>query len=329
MAEYTVLSIISKREKNTRFLIQDNAGNYYSIKVKTGRYELGDIVTEEFVESADNRWIMAYENTNEIFPRKKMMEHLRWYKQVSLHDPINGSFQNKVYRHIFDSPEKNLLGEYGYKKELISTMKKLGGELRSDFTHLTSSQAFAVNFFVPLIAEKQLNLLNPCFDFTDPKSEFEKICSEEEKTQFDFFVEDITSGQTCSIEVKYSESGFGSTIGDTRHLDKFLKEYEANIKVLSNVAENDWHFFEYYQIWRNLLYTIRNPGQHVCFLFPRFREDLKKTLESVISKCKEECRSFFHIIIADDVVEQIINSNSPMRTYYEEFKKKYLDIELS
>lgn len=327
--DYTIVSIIAEGGKNTRFLVQNSDGEYFSIKVPTGRYQIGDLASEAYYEPCVNeRWINTTTKApNGGYPRSRMMRHLKWYKQEYLHDNVNGLYQNTPHSHIFDSPEKNLIKGYGYDDCVLQNMQSLGDELRSDFTHLTSSQAFAVNFFAPLIEEGKLNLLDPCFVFPSPNCYFEKICLEKEQTQFDFFAEDKEGNRICSVEVKYSESGFGSTIGDTKHLDKFLNDYEKKMEILTKVPQDEWQFFEYYQVWRNLLYTIRKPGQHICFLFPRFREDLNKTLEKIFAKCKEEYRPFFHVIIADDVVEKIIKNNSTMKPYYEEFKIKYLDID--
>ncbi len=327
--DYTVVSIIVTREKNTRYLVRDSDGEYFSIKVPTGRYQIGDLASEAFYEPCVNeKWIKSSKGPNSSYPRGKMIDHLKWYKQKILHDEINGLYQNRPYSHILNSPEKNLIRGFGYDDSISEMMRSLGEELRSDFTHLTSSQAFAVNFFTPLIKEKELSLLNPCFDFQSPNCSFEKIYPNEDQTQFDFFVTDNAGNHTCSVEVKYSEGGFGSTIGDTKHLDKFINDYEKKMEVLADVPQDEWQFFEYYQVWRNLLYTVRHPGQHICFLFPRFREDLKKTLELLFAKCKEQYRPFFHVIVADDIIEGIIQSSSPMKSYYEEFKLKYLDIDL-
>ena len=327
--DYTVVSVIATGGKNTRYLIQNSEGEFFSVKVPTGRYQIGDLASESYYEPCMNeKWIRTSERLSNSYPRKKMMDHLKWYKHEILHDEINGLYQNKPYSHILNSPEKNLIRGFGYDDSVSEMMRSLGEELRSDFTHLTSSQAFAVNFFTPLIKEKNLSLLNPCFDIQLPNCSFEKIYPNEDQTQFDFFVADNAGNHTCSVEVKYSESGFGSTIGDTKHLDKFLNDYENKMEILAGVPQDEWHFFEYYQVWRNLLYTIRHPGQHICFLFPRFRKDLKKTLKEIIAKCREQYRPFFHIIVADDIVEEIINSSSPMKLYYEEFKKKYLDIDM-
>ena len=326
--DYTVVSVIATGGKNTRYLIQNSEGEYFSVKVPTGRYQIGDLASESYYEPCMNdKWIKTSKRLSNSYPRKKMMDHLNWYKQEILHDEVSGLYHDIPHPHIFDSPQKNLIRGYGYDDSVSKIMSSLGEELRSDFTHLTSSQAFAVNFFTPLIEEKKLSLLHPCFDFQLPIWSFEEICQKEEQTQFDFSVSDKAGGHTCSVEVKYSESGFGSTIGDTKHLDKFINDYEKKMDILAGVPKDEWHFFEYYQVWRNLLYTIRHPGQHICFLFPRFREDLKQTLEEIFAKCREQYRPFFHIIVADDVVEEIINSSSPMKPYYEEFKRKYLDID--
>jgi hypothetical protein len=325
--EYTVIDHIVKREKNTRYLLQGSDGEYYSIKVNSGRFEIGDSFSEMIglrPEIAETRWIRKIER----YPRQKLMDHLKWYKQECLKDNVNGTFRSKPHPHIFDKPEKNLLLIGDYDDALQKQMNGLGTELRSDFSHLTSSQAFAVNFFSPLIAEKKLRIIDPCFDFVLPECKFEKILDDEESTQFDFYAIDNEGKRSCSVEVKYSESGFGSTIGDATHLDKFLNDYESKMRTLTDVPQDNWQFFEYYQVWRNLLYTLRNPGQHICFLFPAFRSDLKQTIEIIIGKCKEEYHPFFHIIYADDVVNSIIKSNSPMRHFYEEFKKKYLDIDI-
>lgn len=326
--DYTIVSTIAEGGKNTRYLVQNSDGEYFSIKVPTGRYQIGDLASEMYYEPCVNeRWIKTAKDPNGGYKRSRMMGHLKWYKQEYLHDNVNGLYHNTSHSHIFDSPEKNLIKGYGYDECVLQKMQSLGDELRSDFTHMTSSQAFAVNFFAPLIAEEKLCLLDSCFDFPSPDCSFEKICSEEEQTQFDFFAADKEGNRICSVEVKYSESGFGSTIGDAKHLDKYLKDYKKMMETLTKVPQNEWQFFEYYQVWRNLLYTIRKPGQHICFLFPRFRKDLNLTLKNIFDKCKEEYRPFFHVIIADDVVERIIESNLAMRPYYEEFKIKYLDID--
>lgn len=318
--DYVVVDIIKRGKHNTRYLVEDPAGEYYSIKVSSDTYTIGEkFSTEKTLEPAKQQC---------SYPRKRMIKHLIDYKEIVLKDQSQGTHKSNRYPHIFDSQEKNLIKGKGYDEALDVWMNSLGDELRDDFSYMTSSQAFAVNFFTPLIVEEQLDLLTDSFKglVFDEKS-FEKVLdSNDEKTQFDFYASGNGNNNLFSVEVKYSESEFGRALEDDSHLDKFNRIYRERMFELTCVDEKEWQFFEYYQVWRNLIYTIVNRGQHICFLFPAFRNDLKQVLESIISKCKEEYKAYFHIIIADDVVNKIIAGESNMKPYYEAFKQKYLNI---
>ena len=326
--DYVVVNVIMRGKNNTRYLVESPTGEYYSIKVSSGTYVIGEkFSTEKTLEPAKQIWIDIYNLIEKRYPRKRMIKHLIDYKENVLNDHSQGMHKSTPNPYILDTQEKNLIKGKGYDEDLQDWMNSLGGELRDDFAYMTSSQAFAVNFFTPLISENQLSLL--CDSFKESvfhELEFEKVLDSDEKTQFDFYASDKEKSNSFSVEVKYSEREFGSAIEDTKHLDKFYSIYKGHMIELTCVDEKDWQFFEYYQVWRNLLYTIVNKGQHICFLFPAFRKDLKEILDTIIIKCKEEYRPYFHVIIADDVVNKIITDNSNMKPYYESFKQKYLDI---
>lgn len=327
--DYVVVNIIKRGKNNTRYLVEDLAGEYYSIKVSSDTYTIGEkFSTEKALEPAEQQWIDRYNTRENSFPRKRMLMHLIDYKENVLDEHNQGVYRSNAYRHIFDSKEKNLIKGKGYDEALEVWMNSLGDELRYDFSYMTSSQAFAVNFFTPLIAEERLDLLIDCFqDLVFDEKCFEKVMDPaDEKTQFDFYASGNDTIKSFSVEVKYSENEFGYAVEDARHLDKFSRIYREHMVELTSVDEKEWQFFEYYQVWRNLIYTIINEGQHICFLFPAFRHDLKEILDSIISKCKEKYKPYFHIIIADDIVNKIISDNSNMKSYYEAFKQKYLDI---
>ena len=327
--EYTVVYTISVGDKNTRFLIKDCYGAYFSIKVPSGELIVGDtFCSDEDYAIAKDTWVSAYENYVEPYPRSKMLKHLIWYKHSILGDYNEGTFRGRKYSHSFDSSDKNLIMGKGDDEILMVCKKSLGRELRSDFSHLSSSQAFAVNLLAPLVHEGKLQLLDDCFSHScKEKSMFEYVVCKDEKTQFDFFSSDMDGCYPCSLEIKYSEPSFGASINDSAHLDKFNEQYENYMKELTGLESKECPFFEYYQVWRNLIYTIKNKGQHICFLFPSFRKDLSETLMSIFEKCKEEYRKYFHIVIADNVVQKIISGeNEKLRGYYTEFSKKYLEI---
>ena len=327
--DYEVVNLIKRGKNNTRYLVEGSKGEYYSIKVSSETYSIGDkFSTEKTLEPAKQEWIDQFNLIENSYPRKRMMEHLINYKANVLNDHSLGAHRSNKYPHIFAAHENNLILGKGYDNELKKWMKSLGGELRDDFSYMTSSQAFAVNFFTPLIIEDKLDLLSDSFEgITFDEKGFERVLEpDDEKTQFDFYACSKDKSISFSVEVKYSENQFGYAIEDTRHLDKFSRLYRDYMAELTWVGEKDWQFFEFYQVWRNLIYTIINKGQHVCFLFPAFRKDLKQVVDSIILKCKNEYKPYFHVIIADDIVNKIIASDSDMKLYYEAFKQKYLDI---
>jgi hypothetical protein len=193
---------------------------------------------------------------------------------------------------------------------------------------MTSSQAFTINFFTPLIAEKKLSILGPfCCDVEYPICAYEHVEDSVEETQFDFYVSGLNGNQAVSVEVKYSEDRFGDALDDDSHVEKYSRIYEPLMAQITSVPKNQYEFFEHYQLWRNILYTTKNPGQHICFLFPAFRKDLKEKANYILTKCKEEIKPFVHVIYADCVVEELIALGGRLGDYYTEFKKKYLDIE--
>ena len=325
--EYNVVYVIQIGPKNSRLLLQDSNQNYYSVKVPNGSLNIGDMCSNDdlCIEDASPNWVSRYERQT-AYPRKKMMEHLIHYKQCILHDNENGN----GIKHVFTDPRKNLIGGKGFDDELTDCIRKLNanGTLRNDFTHMTSSQAFTINFFTPLIAEKKLSMLGPfCHDAEFPFCAYEYVKDPAEETQFDFYVSGQNGIPTVSVEVKYSEDRFGDAIDDDNHLEKYSKIYGPLMSQTASVPENQYEFFEYYQLWRNILYATKNPGQHVCFLFPAFRKDLKGRVNYILTKCKEGIKPFIHVIYADCVVEELIALGGRLGDYYTEFKRKYLDIE--
>lgn len=322
MAEkYKIVYIIRKGEKNTRYLVQNEKGCFYSF-VFNNIYQINDIIEDNNIkiENVQNQWIEQYKNQ---YPREQMMEHLIQYKKNILNNSEKGVYRGRHYDHIFTNPEQNLLLGFGFD-EILKNQIKIK-EIRSDFTHLTSSQAFAINFITPLITEKKLNYLDKCFANIDyDKCEFEKVLCEE-KTQFDFFAQGLTGHSSCSIEVKYSENKFGEEDTDQAHIEKYNNTYKKYLNELTDKNIDEKYFLEYYQIWRNIIYTIMNKGQHICFFIPAFRMDLKRQIEYIVNLCKDNIKPFVHIIIADDIADFIISNDKKLRPYYEELKNKYLN----
>jgi len=327
--EYKIVDRIANGPQNARFLLLDEEQGYHSAKLPKEEYKVGDTLSGGgfALEPADQRWIHDYENKSG-YPRKEMKEHLVKYKQEVLGDLECGQWKGSAKDHIFVSPERNLIGGQ-YDKEFLACIKRIKekGELRDDFCHMTSSQAFAVNFFIPLIKEKRLSALGGFCDGVDYDAcDFEVVKDQKEETHFDFYMPGLPGSPTVSVEVKYSENDFGKPKEITeKHHWKYDNIFGPNLKKAACIPIVESQLFEYYQIWRNILYTVVNPGQHICFLFPAFRADLNKPLEDVLSQCKQVILPYIHVIYADTVIDAMIAEGGALGEYYSEFKRKYLD----
>lgn len=327
-----ILSIIAKGGKNSRYLISTKKG-FCSIKVPNNQYELGyeydiDDVLLDF--NIQDNWLRSYYSwTNK---KQRILKHLVEYKEKKWNITESGYWINEddevtYHPHILpdDREELNLI-ESDYYGSLLKTYQKYKDSIHRGFKNLNSSQAFAFNFFQPIIDENLYYLLdednlNDHFD-----AEFEKEIKED-KTQFDFFVSN--GKQKASFEVKYTEDRFGTADYDS-HKDKWNDVYRNKIEELlgtENLSATE--FFEEYQVWRNILFTLDN--NHITYFFyPRFREnDLTPRVTKILNKYRF-LEPKVKIIYADDFIEKILSGtfSNKLKKHYKEFKKKYLEIDM-
>ena len=326
---YSIVYAIVSGEKNTRFLLQDETGNYCSAKLPTGEYEEGDTISDDklMIEDAKEHWVKQYEN-RPSYQKDKMLKHLIDYKEnvLKCHDIVK--IGNTLEPHIFKTQEENLISDDYYRGAMERTVSQLRrqGVLRDDFRYMTSSQAFAVNFFTPLIVERRLSILGAFCDAIDYNScSYEVVKDPEEKTQFDFYIPGLSGYPTVSVEVKYSENQFGEASGTNEQERKYSNIYKQYLDIITCEEVDEQEFFKFYQIWRNIIYHVKTSGQHICFLFPEFRADLTNIVDYVLRKCKEEIKPFIHVIYADSIVNKLITEGGVLGMYYSEFKRKYLD----
>lgn len=329
----TLLAVICSRAQDTRYLAQTKDGKYHSIKLKANSHNVMDEIEIEESQMDDRefntKWIEKLRGWNQL--KKVITEHLAEYKTKTLKITEQGywtsSFgEKKWYAHILpDELKKKNLIESEYVSSLEETYKKIknANNLHRGFKNLNSSQAFAFNFFQPIIDE---NLFSDLLDFwhdnSKPNCEFEKIA--EDETQFDFFLS--VGNKSCSFEVKYTEQNFGNAPMDEKHHAKWENLYKEKMDVLcgkDTVFEEE--FLENYQLWRNILFAIKSDHD-VCFLFPKFRNDLAEVVESAREKCGQ-AKERIHIIYADEFIERILFDSKysrKLKKHYAEFKQKYL-----
>ncbi|MBR5914894.1 MAG: hypothetical protein IKZ57_00425 [Spirochaetia bacterium] len=324
----TLLSTIKRGRKSTRYLTKYN-NNYASVKLDNNEnYSRGmeievsekEINDKEFKEA----WVKDIKSWED--KKRKILEHLSKYKKEKITE-TEGYWRNKdgdiiFYPHILpdDEEKKNIL-DSAYKasiENLYDEKKNKGNNvIHIGFKNLNSSQAFAFNFFKPIIDENIFDkLLSDSQISTIDESDFEK--KNPDRTQFDFFLQ---SGKVkCCFEVKYTESDFGAASQNSDY-----SNYKEKLKELLKEKIEKEDFFDEYQLWRNIIFAL--DGYQVFFVFPKFRDDLAKKVEDAKNKCKDNFKDNIKILYVNDFVEKMKNSeNKKLRDHYTEFSKKYLEI---
>lgn len=227
--------------------------------------------------------------------------HLGTYAK-ELHLPIGGEWQGKgSYSHIlkFEKGADNYISREN-KHRAVCEKNILPGVLSDMFSmhemhryahHLNSSQVLCYNYFRPLITED----CNPTEELVSLlkkqgiKISSSAICSfeycpdKEEKTQFDFHVQD--GNIEVFFEIKYTEDGFGKAEKDNAHKNKFKTTYNDYLEkqtVLTSRPEFE-EFANHYQLYRNAI-RITDKNKYVILLYPEANE---KTNIQALEFCKK------------------------------------------
>ncbi len=323
-----LLSCIKKRTKNTRFLIKYDE-KYASVKLPTEQFfELGSeieisktIINDKPFDPKWEKTLSAWANTKRL-----VLQHLSNYKKNIMGIPEDGFWEDKdgnqnYYSHILPKNEedRNIIDSV-YSQTIKKLKKDKESEIHKGFRCLNSSQAFAFNFFQPLIDENMFQvLIGPVNCVTD--SDYEK--KNEDDTQFDFYLK--ADNKEYSFEVKYTEEDFGAAPMDESHIKKWNTLYKNKMaKILKKEMKME-DFFDEYQLWRNICFAAE--GMEVRFVFPRFREDLSTKVNNAKSLCKKDIQKRIDVIIVDEVVDKLKTlGNEDILNHYSQFEQKYLSI---
>lgn len=276
---------------------------------------------------------------------EKIYSHLKEYKEKTLCISEQGIYvyRKKKLAKSYILPdkdtEKNLLdsGYFPAEKEFYEKLK-FKNRIHRYFRHLNSSQALALNLFVPVIEENLYSSLfcidgikirSAEFEHIEEKS-FEDKFSGFRKTNFDFFVQ--SENEKFFFEVKYSERGFGNAASDEIHKQKFQEIYRPELKEICTKESfqeiDEKRFLKDYQLWR-IICHVRYGS--VYFAVPEFRPDLKDKVESARSAIKKEYQDKIHVLVINEFVEKMISKgeaegNEKISGHYKEFKEKYLEL---
>jgi len=277
-----------------------------------------------------------------------------------------GHWRNLPYDHILPDGqrEKNIIA--AFRDDFWTYYKGTDIKLHQYFHHLNSSQALCFNLFFPLFYyDKRLltYVLHRIIEVTPTyrtskenfdkllaikdntasdrfaaeleeeflinnaftTCEFEKILEANEATNFDFFVQ-LQKGHRVLFEIKYTESEFGKTIADDRHIQKYDTIYRPRLeKLLKPEFLNQDFVFKNYQVVRNLSYI--NDLTTVVFLFPEANQDLKGTDELIANILLPDFVQQTRVVHLENLTRQILNSNYLKRLHpiYDTFRRIYID----
>jgi hypothetical protein len=130
------------------------------------------------------------------------------------------------------------------------------------------------------------------------------------------------------IEVKYTETSFGSAKKDTEHLDKFASIYRPRFdgRFVPEYEQVD-AFLKHYQILRNIWHIRDEEGEIVVFVLPRSNEALQRRV-NVIEECtNRRFRTCVRIVYLEDLLEKLEKcsvAHPGLRATLVEFREKYL-----
>lgn len=262
--------------------------------------------------------------------------HLVRYKHtvMGVHEPGVFRYGNRdlLKEHILprERGEENLLSP---ARAALTEYQRTRGPLTLHryFHHLNSSQAFALNLFLPFFsgsATAQDALLRAVGCQTGLDSwELEAIPDEDERTNLDARWT-LRDGTEVICEVKLSEAEFGRAINDDEHRSKLRNTYAP--RLVGKVAPK-WlevpGFFEVYQILRNVWHMLRHESGRLVFLMPRANVPLWKELGEVLPHLDADVRGRVSLVAIEDVLSRLQSDTdcpSPLRYYARQLEAKYV-----
>lgn len=209
-------------------------------------------------------------------------------------------------------------------------------DLHEGFHHLNSSQALCFNLFFPFMRGGQARLCRllpvlgcePCGAVRE--ASFEKVLWPEEGSAYDFYLA-LDDGRTVNVEVKYTESAFGTAVDDARHREKHASLYVPRLRglVREELLTDRAFFLANYQIMRNLLPLAANPGNRAVFLVPEANVSLFAQARGIPEFLQPAHRHQVRVLALEPLVECLLFGrelvDSGLFTALDEFRAKYLD----
>jgi hypothetical protein len=264
--------------------------------------------------------------------KEEIWKKLSEYKKENLSSLKDGYYRGKAYGHILPwiCGESNLLK--AYQEKFLRNKLAENIKFHQYFHHLNSSQAMCINFFFPLVVEKELSVilkelgLDEKVDYGSIEFEKESLVDKRDgqrPTNFDFYFK-TESGKEFYFEIKYTEPAFGDADPDTAHINKYEQIYKAAAsKTIEPTYNKRPIFLANYQIMRNLIHLSKDS--YVIFIYPehnkKVRQQATEAEKFVLPEYQENFKQLTWETLLRWVGEQKFEGK--LGDQYCEFKKKY------
>jgi hypothetical protein len=296
--------------------------------------------------------------------QKDRKEKLSTFKTTNL-TTEQGYWRELPYDHILpiEQKEKNII--HAFRDSFWTYYNGTDIKLHQYFHHLNSSQALCFNFFFPLFHYEKRFLTYVLYHILEVEStyrtstvnldklfstkkdidsdtvtqldeefiinnaflscEFEKILDTAEATNFDFYINQ-QNGHRVLFEIKYTETDFGKTVADKRHIEKYKAIYRPKLeKLLKPEFLTQEFVFKNYQVVRNLSYI--DDFTTVVFLFPEANQALSGTEDLIRKILLPDFVQHTRVIHIENLTRQILQSDylKQLHPIFDTFKQIYID----
>ncbi|MFD1861990.1 PGN_0703 family putative restriction endonuclease [Planococcus chinensis] len=269
--------------------------------------------------------------------KKDMEKHLSDYKvnRLGVEEPGNWGIDD--YEHILPVSHKNLNLLEPYRIDLANHIEEKGINRHWGFHHLTSSQAVCLNFFYPIMKEKQLSALLEVLQLEDEdvkECSFEMEVAGGDGTNFDFYIE-LASGKKLFFEIKYTEDGFGKKKAGIDYRSKYDSYYQEGLAEKLKPGLDDYEsFMDDYQLMRNISYIDETGENLLIIIYPEGNRKIRKEYDAVLANVIEPSyQPNIRLLTWEDVctgvmeVLQDSNASGRLLNQYSDFAEKYLPLE--
>lgn len=153
---------------------------------------------------------------------------------------------------------------------------------------------------------------------------FEEIPDPAEGTNFDFFLQD-SSGRRIYVEMKLTETDFGSCANDKPHAEKLRGIYRPKLSgKVADAALEPEIFFKNYQLLRNVSHLHKED--RLLIVYPRANSGLERGIQFLKSILSSNTAPQVEVVHVEDFVARFATAVNSYRliAHYAAFREKYL-----